>query len=72
MGCRAACLARDLGVRVIGGCCGTLPEHLRAMRDALEARPVGPRPSLDQITARLGAFSSAGDGDGGLTIGRRH
>ncbi len=67
-----ACLARDLGVRVIGGCCGTLPEHLRAMREALETRPAGPRPSLDQITDQLGAFSSAGDGTGGLTIGRRH
>ncbi|WP_265499413.1 betaine--homocysteine S-methyltransferase [Paracoccus beibuensis] len=66
-----ACLARDMGVRVIGGCCGTMPEHLRAMREALETRPKGPRPSLDQITARLGAFSSAGGGDG-LTIGLRH
>lgn len=66
-----ACLARDMGVRIIGGCCGTMPEHLRAMREALETRPEGPRPSLDQITARLGAFSSAGGGDG-LTIGLRH
>jgi 5-methyltetrahydrofolate--homocysteine methyltransferase len=27
-----------LGVRVIGGCCGTTPEHIRAMRDALAGR----------------------------------
>ncbi|MBM3603458.1 MAG: betaine--homocysteine S-methyltransferase [Alphaproteobacteria bacterium] len=67
-----ACLARDLGVRVIGGCCGTMPAHLRAMREALESRPMGARPSLDQITAQLGPFSSAGDGTEGLTIGRRH
>lgn len=41
-----ACLARDLGARVIGGCCGTTPAHLRAMREALETRPRGrgPRP----------------------------
>ena len=25
-----------LGVDVIGGCCGTTPTHLRAMRAALE------------------------------------
>ncbi len=25
----------DLGVKVIGGCCGTSPEHLRAMRDVM-------------------------------------
>ncbi len=64
-----ACLARDLGVRVIGGCCGTMPTHLRAMREALETRPVGPRPTLDRITNRLGAFSSGGNV---LTIGQRH
>ncbi|TJZ93415.1 betaine--homocysteine S-methyltransferase [Paracoccus gahaiensis] len=65
-----ACLARDMGVRVIGGCCGTMPEHLRAMRAALDSRPQGPRPALDQITARLGAFSGT-PGSDRLTIGRR-
>ena len=57
-----ACLARDLGVRIIGGCCGTTPAHLRAMREALETRPAGPRPSLEEIAARLGGFSSVGNG----------
>lgn len=28
-----------LGVRIIGGCCGTTPEHIRAMREALQ-RPL--------------------------------
>ncbi|MFN3276044.1 MAG: betaine--homocysteine S-methyltransferase [Paracoccus sp. (in: a-proteobacteria)] len=64
-----ACLARDLGVRVIGGCCGTMPEHLAAMRAALDSRAQGPRPSLEQITTRLGPFSPGG-GDEQLTIGR--
>ena len=59
-----AVLARDAGVRIIGGCCGTMPEHLRAMRDALESRPKGPKPSLDDIAANLGGFSSASDGTG--------
>lgn len=27
-----------LGVRVIGGCCGTTPSHIRAMQEALEGR----------------------------------
>ncbi len=27
----------QVGVRVIGGCCGTTPEHLKAMRQALDA-----------------------------------
>ncbi|GHC11343.1 5-methyltetrahydrofolate--homocysteine methyltransferase [Gemmobacter caeni] len=59
-----AVLARDAGVRIIGGCCGTMPEHLRAMRAALESRPKGPRPTLEDISAHLGGFSSASDGTG--------
>lgn len=59
-----AVLARDSGARIIGGCCGTMPEHLSAMRKALETRPKAPRPSLEDISARLGAFSSASDGTG--------
>ena len=59
-----AMLARDCGATIIGGCCGTTPEHLVKMRDALETRPPGPRPTLDQITTALGAFSSASDGTG--------
>jgi 5-methyltetrahydrofolate--homocysteine methyltransferase len=59
-----AVLARDAGVRIIGGCCGTMPEHLRAMRSALETRPAADRPTLDQISGALGAFSSASDGTG--------
>jgi 5-methyltetrahydrofolate--homocysteine methyltransferase len=59
-----AVMARDAGVRIIGGCCGTMPEHLRAMRVALESRPKGNRPSLDLIQAKLGGFSSASDGTG--------
>jgi 5-methyltetrahydrofolate--homocysteine methyltransferase len=59
-----AVLARDAGVRIIGGCCGTMPEHLRAMRNALETRAKGPRPSLETIAAALGGFSSASDGTG--------
>lgn len=30
--------AIDAGVRLIGGCCGTTPEHIRAMRDAIDGR----------------------------------
>lgn len=59
-----ACLARDSGATIIGGCCGTTPDHLRAMRAALETTERGPRPSLETITERLGGFSSAGDGTG--------
>jgi 5-methyltetrahydrofolate--homocysteine methyltransferase len=66
-----AVLARDAGATIIGGCCGTMPEHLSKMRAALEERPRGPRPTLDQITDALGAFSSAGDGTGDDTAPAR-
>jgi 5-methyltetrahydrofolate--homocysteine methyltransferase len=62
-----AVLARDAGVRIIGGCCGTMPDHLRAMRSALETRPAGDRPTLEMISGALGAFSSASDGTGDMS-----
>ncbi|MGR4000807.1 MAG: betaine--homocysteine S-methyltransferase [Alphaproteobacteria bacterium] len=34
-----ACAVRDLGARIIGGCCGNSPAHVGAMRDALEKTP---------------------------------
>jgi methionine synthase I (cobalamin-dependent) len=51
-------LSLDSGARIIGGCCGTTPQHLRAMREALEAHVPGPRPDLATIEARLGAIST--------------
>ncbi len=60
-----AVLARDCGATIIGGCCGTTPAHLVAMRAALETKPRGPAPDLEAIQARLGGFSSASDGLGG-------
>lgn len=59
-----AVLARDCGAKLIGGCCGTMPEHLQKMRQALENRPKSNRPTLEEITAALGPFSSASDGTG--------
>ncbi|MFI4891332.1 MAG: betaine--homocysteine S-methyltransferase [Steroidobacterales bacterium] len=53
-----ACMSYDAGARIIGGCCGTTPEHLRAMREALEKHVRGPSPDLAMIEARLGAIST--------------
>ncbi|QFT72789.1 betaine--homocysteine S-methyltransferase [Ruegeria sp. THAF33] len=57
-----AAMARDAGATIIGGCCGTMPDHLRKMREALDTTPRGERPTLDQITDALGPFTSASDG----------
>ncbi|MDH3694473.1 MAG: betaine--homocysteine S-methyltransferase, partial [Gammaproteobacteria bacterium] len=34
-----ACIVRDAGARIIGGCCGTTSEHVRRMREALDTTP---------------------------------
>ena len=49
-----ACMARDAGARVIGGCCGTTASHLAAMREALERRPRAEAPDHAAIEAHLG------------------
>ena len=51
-------LALDAGAKIIGGCCGTRPEHLLAMRRALEGYAKGERPSAEQIIAAIGPLAS--------------
>ncbi len=51
-------MALDAGARIIGGCCGTSPKHLRAMRDALEAHTPAPSPALEDIVSSLGEVST--------------
>ena len=57
-----ALLARDAGAKIIGGCCGTMPEHLEKMRAALENTPKGSPPDHHIVQLKLGAFSSPTDG----------
>lgn len=62
-------LAVDLGARIIGGCCGTTPEHVRAMRQALEGHTKGNTPDMTAIVAACGTLTGAtaellGDGEG--------
>lgn len=51
-------LAMDTGARIIGGCCGTAPGHLAAMRRAIDGHTRGPRPSVEDIIARIGPLQS--------------
>lgn len=70
-----ACLARDAGVSIIGGCCGTTEDHVSAMRQALQTTP--PRPfDQEQANARLGTAwkdvpAPAETGDAKRRAGRR-
>jgi methionine synthase I (cobalamin-dependent) len=47
-------LAMDGGARIIGGCCGTSPEHLAAMRKAMDTHTPGPRPDRAAIETKIG------------------
>jgi len=38
--------ALDLGVRLVGGCCGTTPDHIRSMRAAIDARTASASPVI--------------------------
>ena len=44
-----ACEAAAIGVRVLGGCCGTTPAHIRAMADAVKSL----RPAKSHATAAV-------------------
>ena len=71
---RYAVLAADAGARIVGGCCGTTPGHLAAMRAALDARSPGERPGLERIVAEVGPLTNSlpgAAGHGGERRGRR-
>ena len=51
-------LALDAGATIIGGCCGTSPVHLAAIRRALDQHRCGPRPSQAHIVDLLGELVS--------------
>ncbi len=64
-----------LGVRIIGGCCGTTPAHIRAIKDALAGRdqsyrPVGPAAGTTFLSSRSG-FVAIGGNNPVAIIGER-
>ena len=76
-----AILARDAGIKLIGGCCGTTPEHIKAMRDAIDQTPPSGDVTLDRVAAEIGqpwkgldaskGQDSDGQGRGGSSRRRR-
>lgn len=51
-------LAVDSGARIVGGCCGTSPEHLAVMRRALDRHVRGDPPALDRIVEAVGPLTN--------------
>ena len=51
-------LVFNAGAKIIGGCCGTSYQHLASIRNALDRLEPGPKPGIEDITAKLGDLSS--------------
>src|SRR5688500_10155473 len=47
---------RDFGVRIVGGCCGTTPEHLARIVETV--RPMGSKPPLHPTPLEPGSFAA--------------
>ncbi len=72
-----AVLARDAGMKIIGGCCGTTPAHIKAMRHALDNTPIGAAVDAEKLAAVLGKPwanipDNSGRNDGGRNNRGRH
>lgn len=52
-------LAIDAGARIVGGCCGTTPEHLAAMRVAIDRYTPGERPTMAKIVSEIGPLTNS-------------
>jgi 5-methyltetrahydrofolate--homocysteine methyltransferase len=54
-----ATLAIDAGARIVGGCCGTTPAHVAAMRAAIDNHVRGARPTIETIVQAVGPLTNA-------------
>lgn len=56
-------LAIDAGATIIGGCCGTSCDHLRAMRTAIDTHRKAGRPTVEEIVERIGPMRNKAAND---------
>ena len=64
-------LAMDAGARIIGGCCGTTPEHLAAMRASIDTHIPGEPPTMDTIVEQIGPLTNAAPSENAKRPSRR-
>lgn len=64
-------LAVDAGATIVGGCCGTSFEHLRAMREAIDGHRKGETPALETIVERIGPLRNKTADKSGAVEGTR-
>ncbi|GII98010.1 methionine synthase (B12-dependent) [Sediminihabitans luteus] len=64
--------AREFGLGLVGGCCGTTPEHLRQVVEAVGGQPVAPRtPERENGVASLYSHVDFSQDSSFLAIGER-
>ena len=59
------------GVGIVGGCCGTTPEHIAAIAERVAGKPVGARPAAAGTAAVLDDRLDAAAAGAGTDDGRR-
>ena len=62
-------LAVDAGARIVGGCCGTSFEHLKAMREALDTHTRGDRPTIEAVVEKIGPMRNKAANESGAPAG---
>lgn len=62
-------LAANSGAKIIGGCCGTSFEHLKAMRAALDSYQPGERPTVETIVEKIGPLRNKQADQSGAAAG---
>ncbi len=50
-------IAMNSGAKIIGGCCGTSFDHVRAMRKAMDQHSISSPPTLQEIEEKVGVMS---------------
>jgi 5-methyltetrahydrofolate--homocysteine methyltransferase len=66
-----AAMAVDAGARIVGGCCGTSPAHVAAMRLAIDGHLPGDPPSREAIVEAIGPLTNQAPGATVEREGRR-
>ncbi|MDP9495685.1 MAG: betaine--homocysteine S-methyltransferase [Actinomycetota bacterium] len=64
-------LALRSGARIVGACCGSTPDHIAAIREAVDGFEAGERPALVEIQNRLDAYVPNPSLTGSRREGRR-
>ena len=59
----------DAGACIVGGCCGTSFEHLKAMRDALDTHTRGDRPTIEAVVEKIGPMRNKAANESGAPAG---